>query len=187
MGSVTVILIFFDVLKTFFPLLAFLGNVLYRTWLNSASSSLSSLICCFVPQLSQHIVYQPLHFCKGGAISQSADTADADDDEDVGSRLESLYFSCPPTIVDEQCKVNVIVGVLIWKKWREVCWFEKIEELCSLSLVDTVILNQCANALPWFEMKPCLVPAVTSEILRNSICIFFGCFKTKQIICILVI
>jgi hypothetical protein len=27
--------------------------------------------------------------------------------------LESLCFSCPPTIVDEQRKVNVIVGELI--------------------------------------------------------------------------
>ncbi len=52
-------------------------------------------------------------FRKGGAMSQSADTADADADEDVDVVLESLYFSCPPTIVDEQCKVTVIVGVLI--------------------------------------------------------------------------
>ncbi len=47
MWSVAVILIFLDVLKTFFPLLAFPGNVLYWTQLNSASSSLSCLICCF--------------------------------------------------------------------------------------------------------------------------------------------
>ncbi len=47
-------------------------------------------------------------------MSQSADTVDADDDagEDVDVVLESLCFSCPLTIVDEQCKVNVIVGVL---------------------------------------------------------------------------
>jgi hypothetical protein len=51
-------------------------------------------------------------------MSQSADTtdADADADEDVDVVLESLCFSCPLTIVDEQCKVNVIVGVLIWEK-----------------------------------------------------------------------
>ncbi len=48
-------------------------------------------------------------------MSQSADTADADADEDVDIVLESICFSCPPTIVDEQCKVNVIVGVLIKK------------------------------------------------------------------------
>ncbi len=59
--------------------------------------------------------------------------------------LESLCFSCPPTIVDEQCKVNVIVGVLV----------QKNEELCSLSLVDTVILDQCAIGLPQFDMKMC--------------------------------
>ena len=48
-------------------------------------------------------------------MSQSADTADAnaDPDEDVDVVLDSLCFSCPPTNVDEQCKVNVKVGVLI--------------------------------------------------------------------------
>ena len=61
------------------------------------------------------------------------------------------------------------------------------EELCSLSLADTVIPDQCANGLPRFEMKSCLFPAATSEILRNLICIFFGCFKIKKIVCILVI
>jgi hypothetical protein len=51
-------------------------------------------------------------------MSQSADTADADADadEDVEVVLDSLCFSCPPTIFDEQCKVNLIVGVLILKK-----------------------------------------------------------------------
>ncbi len=53
-------------------------------------------------------------------MSQSADTTDADADEYVDVVLESLCFSCPPTFVDEQCKVNVIVGVLIGKKWRVV-------------------------------------------------------------------
>jgi hypothetical protein len=59
-------------------------------------------------------------FCKGGAISRSADTADAnaDTDEDVDVVLDSLCFSCPPTIVIEQCKLNLIVGVLILKKMR---------------------------------------------------------------------
>ncbi len=71
-------------------------------------------------------------------MSQSADTADADADKDVDVVLESFFFSCSPTIVDEQYKVNVIVGVLILKN----------EELCSLSLVDTVVRDQCANALP---------------------------------------
>ncbi len=51
---------------------------------------------------------------------QSKDTADADadEDEDVDVVLESICFSCPPTIVDEQCKINVIAGVLIWKKMK---------------------------------------------------------------------
>ncbi len=73
-------------------------------------------------------------------MSQSTDTADvdADADEDVDVVLESICFSCSPTIVDEQCKVNMIVGVNL----------KKNEELCSLSLVDTVIPDQCANALP---------------------------------------
>ena len=46
-------------------------------------------------------------------MSYSAHTADADADEDVDVVFESVCFSCPPTIFDEQCKVNVIVGVLI--------------------------------------------------------------------------
>ncbi len=45
-------------------------------------------------------------------MSQSADAADADADEDVDVVLELICFSYPPTIVDEQSKVNVIVGVL---------------------------------------------------------------------------
>ncbi len=53
-------------------------------------------------------------------MSQSADTADANADtyEDVDVVLDSLLFSCPPTIVIEQCKLNLIVGVLILKKMR---------------------------------------------------------------------
>ncbi len=53
-------------------------------------------------------------------MSQSTDTtdADADVDEDVDVVLDSLCFSCPPTIVIEQCKLNLIVGVLILKKMR---------------------------------------------------------------------
>ncbi len=53
-------------------------------------------------------------------MSQSADTADAnaDADEDVDVVFDSLYFSCPPTIFIDQCKLNPIVGVLILKKMR---------------------------------------------------------------------
>ncbi len=145
MWSVGVILTFFDGIKTFLPLLAFAGNVPYWTWLNSASSSWSCLICCFCSSIIPTYCVSTLTFCKGGAMSQSVDTADADSDEDVDVVLDSLCFSCPPTIIDEQCKVNLIVGVLIWKN----------EELCSLSLVDTVILDQHANGLPWFEMITC--------------------------------
>ncbi len=48
-------------------------------------------------------------------MSLSADTADADADadEDVDIVLDLLCLSCPLTIVDEQYKVNLIVGVLI--------------------------------------------------------------------------
>ncbi len=46
-------------------------------------------------------------------MSQSADTVDDYADEDVDVVLESICFSCPPTIVDEQCKANVILGVSI--------------------------------------------------------------------------
>ena len=59
-----------------------------------------------------------LTFCKDGAMSQSADTADAnaDADKDVDVVLDSLCFACPPTIVIEQCKLNLIVGVLFLEK-----------------------------------------------------------------------
>ena len=74
-----------------------------------------------MPHLSQHSV-STLTFHKGGATSQSVDTADADADadadEDVNVVLDSLCFSCPPTILIEQSKLNVIVGVLILKKMR---------------------------------------------------------------------
>ncbi len=73
-------------------------------------------------------------------MSQSADTADADADadEDVDVVLDSLCLSCPPTIVDEQCTVNLIVGVLILKKMK----------ICVTYLWLTVISDQCANGLP---------------------------------------
>ncbi len=53
-------------------------------------------------------------------MSQYADTADAnaDNDEDVDVVLDSLCFSSPLTIVIEQCKLNLIVDVLILKKMR---------------------------------------------------------------------
>jgi hypothetical protein len=51
-------------------------------------------------------------------MSQSANTADADANKDVDVVLDSLCFSCPPIIVDEQCKVNLIVGVLIFLKMK---------------------------------------------------------------------
>ncbi len=71
-------------------------------------------------------------------MSWSADTADADADEDEDIVLDSLCCSCPPTIVDEKCKVNLIVGVLILGK--------KLRVVQPIS--DTVILDQCANGLP---------------------------------------
>ncbi len=46
-------------------------------------------------------------------MSQSAGTTDANADEDVDVVLEPICFSYPPTIVDEQCKVNVVVGVMV--------------------------------------------------------------------------
>ncbi len=72
-------------------------------------------------------------------MSKSADTADAnaDADEDVHVVLDSLCFSCPPTIVIEQCKLNLIVGVLNLKKMRS-----------CVALVNTAISDQCANGLP---------------------------------------
>ncbi len=51
-------------------------------------------------------------------MSQSADTADADADahKDVDVMLDLLCFARPPTIVIEQCHLNLIVGVLFLEK-----------------------------------------------------------------------
>ncbi len=110
-------------------------------------------------------------------MSQSAHTADADANEDVDVVLESICFSCPCTIVDEQCKVNVIVGVLIWKN----------EELCSLSLVDTAILVPMCKWLAWIEKITCHFSSSdfwnTQEFDMHILCVF----KTKKIVCILAI
>ncbi len=74
-------------------------------------------------------------------MSQSADTADADADanadEDVDAVSGLLCFSCPPTIVIEQCKLNVIVGVLILKKRSCVAYL----------WLTQPFRNQCANGL----------------------------------------
>jgi hypothetical protein len=53
-------------------------------------------------------------------MSQSTDTADANADAGkyVDVVLDSLCFSCPPTIIIGQCKLNLIVGVLSLKKMR---------------------------------------------------------------------
>ncbi len=53
-------------------------------------------------------------------MSQSADTADAnaDADKDIDVVLDSFCFSCFPTIVIEQYKLNLIMGVLFLKKMR---------------------------------------------------------------------
>jgi hypothetical protein len=76
-------------------------------------------------------------------MSQSADTADAnaDADKDVDVVLDSLCFSCPPTIVDEQCKVNLIMSVLILKKMKSCeayLWltqpFQTNEQMACLDL-----------------------------------------------------
>ncbi len=160
------------------PCFAFAGNVLYWTQLNSASSTWSCLICCFCSLIISTYCVSTLTFCKGGAMSQSADTADADADEDVDVVLESLSYSCPPTIFDEQCKVNVIVGVLIWKKMKSC--------VAYLWLTQSLLTNV---QMAWLNLKwkHVIFPAVTSEIQRNSICIFFVWFKTKNIVCIMVI
>ncbi len=140
MWSIGVIFTFFDDLKPFLLLLAFAGNVLYQTQLNSASSSRSCLICCFCFSIIPTYCVSTLTLRKDGAMSQAADTADAnaDADEDVDVMLDSLCFSCLPTIVIEQ-QTQSDIGCVD---------FEKNEELCSLSLVDTAILDQCANGLP---------------------------------------
>jgi hypothetical protein len=75
-------------------------------------------------------------------MSQSADTADADADADgdVDVVLDSLCFSCPPTIVDEQCKLNLIVGVLDLKKMRScvayLWWTQPFQTNVQMACLD---------------------------------------------------
>ncbi len=118
--GVILILIFFNVLKHSFPCLHLLAMFhIGHNWTQPVLSE-AAFFCWFCSSNIPTYCLSTLTFCKGGAIIQSADTADAnaDTDEDVDVVLESFCFSCPPTIVDEQCKLNLIVGVLIWKKWR---------------------------------------------------------------------
>ncbi len=149
MLSVGVILTFFDDLKTFLPLLAFAVNVPYWTWLNSVSSFWSCIICCFCSAIIPTYCVSTLTFwkrwCNEPICRHSWCWCWCWCWWRCRCGVDSLCFSCPPTIVDEQCKVNLIVGVLNLIN----------EELCSLSLVDTVISDQCANGLPWFEMITC--------------------------------
>ncbi len=108
MWSIGVILIFFDNLKTFLTLLAVAGNVLYQTQLNSASSSQSCLICCFCSSFIPTYCVSTLTFHKVGAMSQSADTADANADahEDVDVVLDSFYFGRSVRISSQNGHVN---------------------------------------------------------------------------------
>ncbi len=177
MWSVAVILTFFDVIKTFFPLLAFAGNVLYQTQLNSASSSWTCLICCFCSSIIPTYCVSTLTFRKGDANV--------------------------PICRHRWCwcwwRYRCCVGINLFFMSSHHCWWT-IQIQCDSGCVDlkkmkscvaylwlTVIPEQCANGLPQLEMKSCLFPAATSEILRYFICIFLGCFKTKKIVCILVI
>ena len=87
MWSVGVILTFFDDLKTFLTLLTIELSQFFLKLPNFL------FFFSFIP------IYcvSTLIFCKGGAISQSADTADADadadDDKDVDVVLDSLCFA----------------------------------------------------------------------------------------------
>ncbi len=75
-------------------------------------------------------------------MSQSTDTADsdadADADENVDAVLESFVFCVLPSLFDEQCKVNVIVGVLILKKmkccvaylWLTLSFWTNVQTTC---------------------------------------------------------
>ncbi len=98
------------------PPLVFAGNILYWTQLNSASCSWRCLIFCCCSSITPIYCVSTLIFCKGGVHSQSADTADADVDDNIAIVLESFGFSCPPAIVDEQCKVIVVCCLRNW--WR---------------------------------------------------------------------
>ncbi len=118
-----------------------------------------------------------LTFHKGTTHSQSADTADVNSDDNVAVVLESFCSSCPPTIVDEQSKVKVIVKVTIW---------QKNQELCSLSGADTVNSDQCANGFHKLVMKPCHCSSNNLLKYRRVWCAYlFGILKQRKLFTIM--
>ncbi len=119
-----------------------------------------------------------------------------------------------PDILQRWCNVLVCRHSWCWCWWRRGycvgitlffmsshhCWWTMQIQRDS-GCVDLKKMKSCVTCL-WLtqsfwtnvqmaclnlKWKSVIFPAATSEIQRNSICIFFGCFKTKKIVCILVI
>ncbi len=117
--SIWVILTFFDDLKTFLTLLAIAGNVQYQTKFNSASSSWSYLICCFCSSFIPTYCVSTLTFLQrwcNGPVCRHSWCWWCWCWWRYRRCVGFTFFSCPPTIDIEKCKLNLIVGVLILKK-----------------------------------------------------------------------
>ncbi len=80
------------------------------------------------------------------------------------------------------------------------CWWTT-QSQCDSGRVDLKKMKSCVAYL-WLtqsfwsnvqiaclnlKWKHVIIPTATSEIQKNLMCIFFGCFNTKKIVCILVI
>ncbi len=100
-------------------------------------------MCCVCSSFIPTYCVSTLTFCKGGAMSQSASTADADADadKDLDVVLDSLCFACPPTIVIEQCKLNLIVGVFLRRQKKFSLTIICIEK-CLLDLDPVTYFDQ---------------------------------------------
>ncbi len=97
-------------------------------------------------------------------------------------------------------RCHCCVGITLFFISSHHCWWT-MQSQCDSGYVDLKKMKSC-EAYLWltqsfqtnvqmaclnFKWNRVILPAATSEIQRNSTCIFFGWFKTEKIVCILVI
>ncbi len=109
-------------------------------------------------------------------MSQSTDTPDADADEDVAVVGITLFFTS-----SHHCwwtmQSQFDSGCVDLKKLKSC-----VAYLWLTQSFQTNVQLTCLN-LKWIRV---IFPAATSDIQRDLICMFIGCFKTKQIVCLVI-
>ncbi len=91
------------------------------------------------------------------------------------------------------------VGITLFFMSSHHCWWT-VQSQFDSGCVDLKMMKSCCVAYLWltqslwtnvqmaclnWKWKHVIFPAGTSEVQRNLMCIFFGCFKIKKIVCIL--